>query len=246
MATEQQGPWGSRNVVAFRVLLDQALPVLQHVGSLAQSKVSDIQPGDGHQAAAEPAVEPAGRPAPQLASHLEGPGFCTAVPEASQQTSSAGEGAVGPQRRCHVPVDSTLLLLQAASNILWESVGLAAGDEDAHRTLSQGLQHAADRTAAQSSSGAPTSEAPAAAEPRSSPAASHHPEHQQGQQASVQLGGTDDLVVALDAVLHLATDLVSGGPWLQQARAQHPLLLIPALADTCSVSVAQRGKQVPV
>jgi hypothetical protein len=123
-------------------------------------------------------------------------------------------------------------------------VQLADGDEDAHRILSHGLQHAADRTsqAAHSSSGAPTSEDPAPAERGSTPTASHEPEHQQGQQASVQLQRKDDLVAALDAVLALASDLASGGPWWQQARAQHPLLLIPTLVETCSVSGTQNGR----
>jgi hypothetical protein len=35
----------------------------------------------------------------------------------------------------------------------------------------------------------------------------------------------DDLVAALDAVLTLATHLISDGPWWQQAKAHHPVLL---------------------
>jgi hypothetical protein len=45
----------------------------------------------------------------------------------------------------------------------------------------------------------------------------------------------DDLVSALDAVLALASDLVSGGPWWQQAKASYPLALIEALNDTSMV-----------
>jgi hypothetical protein len=45
----------------------------------------------------------------------------------------------------------------------------------------------------------------------------------------------DDLVAALDAVLALASDLVSGGPWWQEARARHPLALVDALYDTSVV-----------
>jgi hypothetical protein len=46
----------------------------------------------------------------------------------------------------------------------------------------------------------------------------------------------DDLVAALDAVLALASDLVSGGPWWQQAKARYPLALTDALFDTSEVS----------
>jgi hypothetical protein len=45
----------------------------------------------------------------------------------------------------------------------------------------------------------------------------------------------DDLVAALDAVLALASDLVSSGPSWQQAKAHHPLALIDALYDTSLV-----------
>jgi hypothetical protein len=45
----------------------------------------------------------------------------------------------------------------------------------------------------------------------------------------------DDLVAALGAVLALASDLVSGGPWWQQAKAHHCLALIDALYDTSVV-----------
>jgi hypothetical protein len=46
----------------------------------------------------------------------------------------------------------------------------------------------------------------------------------------------DDLVAALDAVLALASDLVSGGPRWQQAKAHHPLALVNALYNTSLVS----------
>jgi hypothetical protein len=53
----------------------------------------------------------------------------------------------------------------------------------------------------------------------------------------------DDLVAALGAVLALATDLVSDGPWWQQAKADHPALLIETLSMTAKVG--GRHLQVP-
>jgi hypothetical protein len=56
-------------------------------------------------------------------------------------------------------------------------------------------------------------------------------------QPATHIGPQDDLVAALGAVLALASDLVSGGPWWQQAKAHHPLALIEALHNTSVVRV---------
>jgi hypothetical protein len=50
------------------------------------------------------------------------------------------------------------------------------------------------------------------------------------------LSGTDDLVATLDSVLSMAHTLISGGPWWQEAKACHPLILVDALHDTSTVS----------
>jgi hypothetical protein len=59
--------------------------------------------------------------------------------------------------------------------------------------------------------------------------------------AATQTASQDDLVAALGAVLALASDLVGGGPWWQQAKAHYPLALIEALFNTSVV----RGGLVP-
>jgi hypothetical protein len=92
-----------------------------------------------------------------------------------------------------LPVESTLLLLEASARLLRFCIPLAVVNTDAYSTLS-----------------------------RSPHPATHNP-HQ------------NDLVAALGAVLALASDLVSGGPWWQEARACHPLTLVDALYDTSLV-----------
>jgi hypothetical protein len=51
----------------------------------------------------------------------------------------------------------------------------------------------------------------------------------------------DDLVAALSAVLVLATHLISGGPWWQEAKAHHPLVLIETLSLTAKVGCSLGG-----
>jgi hypothetical protein len=42
-------------------------------------------------------------------------------------------------------------------------------------------------------------------------------------------GSSDDIVASLDSLLFLFHSLVSGGPWWQEAKTNHPLLLVEAL-----------------
>jgi hypothetical protein len=103
-------------------------------------------------------------------------------------------------------VDTSLLLLQASSSILCHCVYYAGVDEIAYRVISQGLQHA-------SSSSSSSTTATAAPPHVGAPVA----------------GSSDDIVATLDSLLFLFHSLVSGGPWWQEAKANHPLLLVDAL-----------------
>jgi hypothetical protein len=64
----------------------------------------------------------------------------------------------------------------------------------------------------------------------------HCPDQEQAGAAADQPPGEDALAVMLESVLSLAYALVSGGPWWEEARAKHSLLLVEALFATSRVS----------
>jgi hypothetical protein len=109
-----------------------------------------------------------------------------------------------------VPADAALLMLMASARILHTCVALAASGQCAESILPQGVQPASSRTTESiCSEGA----AAAAGQPQ----------------------GGDELLVILDSVLSMAYDLISGGPWWEQARAKHQLLLLHTLYNTSVV-----------
>jgi hypothetical protein len=57
----------------------------------------------------------------------------------------------------------------------------------------------------------------------------------QKRSSSATTGSQDDIGTTLDAVLLLAHDLASGGPWWQEAKAKDPLLLVEMLYMTIQV-----------
>jgi hypothetical protein len=168
-----------------RVLLDEVLPVLTYAASHECLVKRDSQ--ETHDTLTQHALSQASTTQPGAA--------LTTVPPAASDASGSGLTLSVPPNVLHtLPVESTLLLLGAAAQLLRLCLPLAVSNKDAYSTL------------------------------RKSPhLATHTPP-------------TDDLVAALGAVLALAYDLVSGGPWWQQAKAHHSLALIDALYDTSVVS----------
>jgi hypothetical protein len=120
-----------------------------------------------------------------------------------------------------IPPDVGLLLLGAAARILSHClIEISQGGCD-YNILAQGLQMSSSNTSLQ--------------EPSSSSSLQDISHPQAGVTAG-QLQGTDDVVDILDAVLLLSHALVSGGPLWQEARANHPLLLLHTLQVTSTVS----------
>jgi hypothetical protein len=84
----------------------------------------------------------------------------------------------------------------------------------AHKVLSQGLQHLGDSTAQVQGEAHAHGVASAGKGSESSTCLHSHD------------AAADDLRDALAALTSLATALVSGGPWWQEAKVNHPVLLI--------------------
>jgi hypothetical protein len=193
--------------VAVRALLEQVLPVAQHVTALLL--------GSGGTTSASSC--PAGTDAPPAPTAATGAPFGTtnsasAAPSACEASGECLEDGSTALDVCPIPVDSTMILLQAASRVVLLCLNLAKDGGSAYQILSRGAQ----RT--RSSSSEPSepehyasTDAGGAAQPDMNASAS---------------SGPDDLVSALDAVLFLARALVSDGPLWEEAKTKYPLLLI--------------------
>jgi hypothetical protein len=187
------------NAVISRVLLEQMLPVLQHVASLEAST---------------PAVTPvvsSGKEAAAGAAPGHGARCTTCEASAIGKETDATPGAQVPVSRiiCNIPADNTLLLLKAVAYVTGRAAAFVTGHECESAGTAQGLHHAGSSEASQHCS------------------------------ENFAEKDVDALITALDAVLRLASALVSGGPWWQEARTKHPLVLIETLYDLRAVSGAR-------
>jgi hypothetical protein len=62
-------------------------------------------------------------------------------------------------------------------------------------------------------------------------------QHTDSRQPQSSQGGRVDSVAALDSILSLLAALVTGGPWWQEAKAHHALLLLETLSMVHKVSM---------
>jgi hypothetical protein len=138
-----------------------------------------------------------------------------AASQSGQQLSDAPDAQTS-HTHDRVAVESTLLLLMGSSTVVKYCAILGTLSSTAYSIISTGVQP----TSSQPGSGT-QSEAPMDA-----PAAVPGP-HQEV---------PDDLVTGLTALLSLAHTLISGGPWWQEAKADHPLVVVEMLYRTGTVS----------
>jgi hypothetical protein len=206
--------------MAARVLLEQVLPVLQHVATLLLGSSNTGAANSGRALGSAPSRSTA------AAATLD------TARDASTPLHHAGGGSDRHHHSghtassaCAIPVDSTLVLLQAASMVIRQCM-MCTDSDRAYKIMSRGLEC--------TSGGAPSGVGQGASSSGSSSSSSRTAGAAQHNSKSAV---SDDLAALWDVFLSLTSVLVSGGPLWQEAKAKHPVLLIEALYSLCRVSV---------
>jgi hypothetical protein len=211
------------DALAARVLFDQLMPVLSYVASVAEGRGLHPSPESADWSSASSAAS-GGLHGTSSASGGRDAPSATAQPRLSAG-SQAATSTLG------FPADIALLLLASAAQLVTAGIGLAAAEDFACAMMCRGnwddlLSYDPDLLDFDSAEG---SDGGGSASTSSDGASS----------AAKTAGSGNDLEVSLDAVLALAHALVSKGAWWQEAKEQHPVLLVEALYKTVEVGASQ-------